>query len=190
MNPRVYLLVALTAAALGGCASTTPTLNVNYAEAQASRGPLSSVEPRRFDIAVNDKRPDIARIGYKCNGLKTGDILSSRPVPDIVRDALVVELQKNGHLLAKDGQELSLAVDVTEFWFDLNIGTVGMTLTVADRRTGALLLTQRYQGTHWERSVFYVGTCEGAMNAMNAALERMIRDLATDPKLVQALKAR
>jgi uncharacterized lipoprotein YajG len=199
MITRGLLLLTLAGPLLGGCAFTTSTLNVRYDEVKSSPGPLSSAEPRRIEItAVNDKRPDTARIGYKKNGFnqKTADIKTARPVPDIVRDALGTELKKNGHLLGTGDGQLRLAADVDEFWFDLQIGfwtlqflgTTGMTLTVMDGRTGATLHIQRYQGSHKDsRAMAYEGTWE---EVMNAALEQMMRDVATDPKLVEVFKRR
>ncbi|SRR6266849_3835480 len=196
---RSALAIGMTAAALGGCAFTTSTLNVRYEDSKAARGPLSSVEPRRVEIvSVVDKRSDTARIGYKRNGFnqKTADILCSRPVPDVVRDALAIELKKNGHLLEPGERDLGFTVDVNEFWFDLQVGmwtieylgTTAITLTVNDGRTGATLLSQRYQSNHREeRAAGYEGTWEAVMNA---ALERLMRDVATDPKLVEAFRAR
>jgi uncharacterized lipoprotein YajG len=199
MTRRSVLLVGVTAAMLGGCAFTTSTLNVRYEEARAARGPLSSVEPRRVEIvSVVDKRPDTARIGYKRNGFnqQTADILSGRPVSEVIRDALIVELKKNGHLFEPSERDLRLAVDVTDFWFDLRVGmwtieylgTAGIALTVNDGRNGATLLSQRYQSSHREeRAAGYEGTWEAVMNA---ALERMMRDVATDPRLVEAFRPR
>jgi len=40
MTLRSALVVGLAAAALGGCAFTTSTLNVRYEDAQAAKGPL------------------------------------------------------------------------------------------------------------------------------------------------------
>jgi len=149
-------------------------------------------------LSVVDKRPDTARVGYKRNTFnqKMADIVTSRPVPDVVRDALATELKTNGHLIAAGDRDLAFAVDVNEFWFDLQVGmwtiehlgTTGVTLTVNDVRTGAVLLNQRYQGNHRaERAAGYEGTWE---EVMNAALERMMRDIATDPKLVEVFRAR
>jgi hypothetical protein len=105
-----------------------------------------------------------------------------------------IELRKNGHLLDSSDGQLKLSADVEDFWFDLQIGfwtlqflgTTGMTLTVAHGRTGATLLSQRYQGSHKaERMAGYEGTWE---EVMNAALERMMRDVATDSQARRGLQ--
>jgi hypothetical protein len=46
----------------------------------ASKGPLSTVTPRRIEVgAFTDKRPETERIGYKRNmyGSKTADIVTT-----------------------------------------------------------------------------------------------------------------
>jgi hypothetical protein len=183
----------------GGCAFTDTTLKIGYDEATATRGPLSAVEPRRVEIGpFFDKRPEIDRIGYKKSGFgqKTAKIFSERPVIDIVRDALIAEFTRNGH--HRDGSpEFKLVGEVTNFWFDTNIGAftiefvgaVGMALNVMDTRTGATVLSRSYQGNYNERSMGggFGNTWE---RVLNTALERMIQQIVTDPRLVEALRGR
>ena len=114
---------------------------------------------------------------------------------EIVEDALAAELRKNGHAVVTSEADRSLAVDVREFWVSSEQGfwsfhfpgTVLIHMTVTDGRTGQTLLTQDYQGRAIEH---------GQMNAkwnwkaaMNGALEAMMRDVVTDPRLIGALGA-
>jgi curli biogenesis system outer membrane secretion channel CsgG len=180
----------------GGCAFTDATLRVRYDEAATGRGPLSAVEPRRVEISpFTDKRPEIDKIGNKKNafGQKTAKIFAERPVTDIVRDALVAEFAKNGHRL--DGSpQFKVAGEVTTFWFNTNIGaftvefvgTVGVALNVVDTRTGATVLSRPYQGNYNERSMG--GLDETWERVLNTALERMVQQVVTDPRLVEALR--
>lgn len=192
------LPLSLALAALGGCAFTQATLNVGYTDAMASRGPLSSVAPRRIDVgAFADKRTETNKIGYKRNGFgqKTADITTSKPVPDIVKEALVAEFKKNGHEITSGERDLVLSGDVTTFWFELQMnfatveffGTSAITLNVVDGRTGSTLLTRTYQGHYTEKSM-------GGLDAtwervMNEALQRMVREVSTDLQLIRVLKA-
>lgn len=192
----VQLLVVL--ATVGGCAFTQATLNVGYTEAMANRGPLSSIAPRRIDVgAFADKRPETNKIGYKRNGFgqKTADIVTAKPVPDIVKEALIAEFKKNGHDVTTAERDLVLAGDITTFWFELQVnfatieffGTSAITLNVVDGRTGTTLLTRNYQGHYTEKSL-------GGLDAtwervMNEALQRMVREVATDLQLIRVLKA-
>lgn len=202
------LLPMLASAVLvGGCAVAlrTLTLDIAYDEAAANRGYLSSLEPRRIQVApVTDKRAVTAQIGFMINqhGVVVGHAVSGRPVPEIVRDALVAELKKNGHAVNSDEPDVVFSTDINEFRFDYPIGTVAMTLTVTDGRTGAPLLTREYRGVY-RRGVphevvlhdIFPGLYDGfekykraGQYVMNAALQRMMRDLATDQKLVEALR--
>ena len=194
-----FPLVAVTILALGGCAFTTATLDVGLKPTDTGRGPLSSVPPATVRVAdLVDKRPDTDRIGYKKNGFgsKTADVLTERPVPVIVRDAIAAEFSANGHRI---GQEVDFVVSgsVTTFWFELTpnfgslgfAGTVGTDLVVSDARTGQVLVTRAYQGNYTEKTM--IGRWEGTwQRAMNTALERMVRDIASDPRLLAALRDR
>lgn len=195
---RTFLALQLASlVVLGGCAFTTATLNVGYTAADASRGPLSGVEATRVEIGpFVDKRPETTKIGYKRNGFgqKTADIVTTKPVPDIIREALAAEFRKNGHEVAAAERDLVLSGEVTEFWFDYQMnfwtveffGTSAIVLNVADGRTGATLLTRTYQGHYTEKSM-------GGLDAtwervMNEALQRMVREVGSDARLVQVLK--
>lgn len=197
---RLIAVLPLTALLLlGGCAFTKSTLNVGYTDAMATRGPLSSVSPRRIDVgAFMDKRPEIERIGYKRNmyGQKTADIVTTKPVPDIVKDALAAEFRKNGHQLTTTAErDLVISGDVTTFWFEFQVnfwtveffGTSAVTLNVVDGKTGTTLLTRNYQGHYTEKSG---GGLDGTWErVMNEALQRMVREVSTDLQLIRVLKA-
>jgi hypothetical protein len=176
--------------ALGGCAGT-PGLDVGYPEAGANPALLASVAPRTVGIgAVVDRRVDTARIGSGPG--KTRNLVTSRPVPEIVRDALAVELGRNG-LTASGGGDTVLRADVEEFWLDIvagypgaqYVGRVAIAIAVSDGRTGEALLTRRYVGIRRQR---VDEESESARrDVMNIALARTMRDLATDPALASAL---
>jgi len=198
-GPAALAVLAL-AMLLGGCVTT---MNVGYGEARAARGPLSAIGSRRIRIDVTDRRPWPGEvIGYII--LRSGtlppaeypDVLvAPRPVREVVQDALAAELRKNDHVVVTNEADRSLAVDVREFWVSSEqgfwsfrfSGTALIHMTVTDGRTGQALLTRDYQGQAIEH---------GQMNAkwnwkvaMNAALEAMMRDVATDSRLVEALGA-
>ena len=194
MRPRragaLVVLLSLAALVSAGCARPSG-LDVRYPEAGANRAMLASVESRRVEIKpVTDGRVDTTRIGSKPdNG---GDLVTSRPVADIVREALAVEIGKNGHAIVVSRSDVILAADVEEFWLDVvrgyantqYVGKVVIALTVLDGRTGDGIVTRRYVGVR-RRHVDTVSD-EAAREVMDAALARSIRDLATDPALVTA----
>ena len=186
----LVVLLSLAALMSSGCARPSG-LDVRYPEAGANRAMLASVERRRVEIKpVTDGRVDTTRIGSKPD--KGGDLVTSRPVADIVHEALAVEIGKNGHAVVAERSDVILAADVEEFWLDVvrgyattqYVGKVVIALTVLDGRTGDGIVTRRYVGVR-RRHVDTVSD-EAAREVMDAALARSIRDLATDPALVTA----
>jgi hypothetical protein len=197
-SARVVTPVLILWLSFGGCARTQADLNVTYDDSKVNKGPLSAIPPLRAEIGeFRDARPERNKIGDKRNrlGVKTADIVTTKPVPDIVRDALVAELSRNGHLISAEQTQVIMVGEVTAFWFDYQVnfwtidfmGTVGLTLNVIDGRTGAVL-TRRYQGHYTEAS--FGGLDATWERVMNTALARVIQEIGTDPHLLQALKAR
>jgi hypothetical protein len=123
-------------------------------------------------------------------------IATTRPVADIVREALVVELEKNGHASVTDDGDVQVAADVEEFWLDSAgrdakthyVGRVALALAVRDARSGATLLTRRYAGIH--RRYAAADDRDAWRRVMETALTRLLRDIATDPDLVRAFAGR
>jgi anti-sigma factor RsiW len=184
--PALLSLAALLAA---GCAGGG-ALDVGYPEATANRALLASVGSRRVEIRpVADRRMDTARIAALPD---RGNVVTSRPVADIVRDALAVEIARNGHELVTERGEVVLAADVEEFWLDAvtgyattqYVGRVVIALGVLDGRSGERLAARRYVGIR--RRVVDKPGDDAAREVMDAALARAIHDLATDRALVAA----
>jgi hypothetical protein len=175
-------------ATLGGCAWT---LDIGYPEAAANRALLSAVTPRSVALGpVADRRMDRTRVGVKPTN---GDpIETTRPVADIVRDALAVELSRNGHAVVPGEGDLRLLVDIEEFWLDTSgrdttthyVGRVAITLAVADARSGDRLLFRRYVGIRRLQAERH--NTSAWREAIDTALARAMRDVATDPELVAA----
>ena len=186
------LVVSLSAlSTLAGCSA----LDVRYPETAANRAMLASVAPLRVVVGtVADRRVDTTRIGTKPDDDEA--IVSRRPVTDIVREALMVELTKNGHTVVSEGGDVVLAAQVEEFWVDavgtssatLYLGRVAIALVVADGRTGTPLLTRRYVGV--KRREGEDDSKALRREVMAGALARVLHDLATDPDLVAALARR
>jgi hypothetical protein len=190
---RLMALLATGAAAFGGgCASA---VDVRYPDSSAHPALLSSVAPRRVVIApVVDRRLERARIGAEPKSQDA--IVARRPVEEIVRRALAVEIAKNGHSVVTDTADIVLAVDVEEFWIDAAsrqgttqyVGRVALALRVVDAHTGDRRLTRRYVGI--KRRLAEADAVDVWREIMDAALARTLRDIATDPELVAALAPR
>jgi uncharacterized lipoprotein YajG len=188
MNARASLPILAALAMLatfGGCAST---LDVGYPEAAANRTLLGAVAPRRVALGpVTDRRMDRTRIGARPTN---GEALeTTRPVADVVRDALVVEFSRNGHSVVADDGDIRLLADVEEFWLDTSagnssvqyVGRVAIALAVADGRSGDTLLVRRYIGIR--RLQAEADNRNAWREAMDTALARTMRDIATDPEV-------
>jgi uncharacterized lipoprotein YajG len=115
---------------------------------------------------------------------------------DIVRDALTVEVSRNGHAVLPDAQDVVLAAEVEEFGLDVGVGRshaqyvgkVVLALAVVDGRNGETLFTRHYAGT--KRREANADAKDVAREVMDAALARTLHDFATDPKVVAAFGRR
>ena len=105
------LLCSLALASGAGCARNQG-LDVRYPEAGVNRALLASVPPQRVGISpVVDRRLDTSRIGSLPKDGRA--IVTRRPVSDIVRDALTVEVSRNGHAVLPDAQDVVQETVVT-----------------------------------------------------------------------------
>jgi hypothetical protein len=192
---RSLALALSTMTLVSGCAWIS-AVDVNYPEASASPAMLASVAPRRVAVGpVGDRRGEKSRIGSKP---KNGDAITTRrSVADIVRDALGVEVAKNGHTVVSETPDVILAADVEEFWLDtvpgsgpsrLYVGRVAIAVMVSDPRTGGRLFTRRYVGV--KRRQVEEDSKTVWRDVMDAALARTVHDAVTDPDLVAAFGRR
>jgi hypothetical protein len=181
------LVLALSASA--GCGASA--LDVRYPEAGSHRALLASGAPGVIEIRrVIDRRRETKGIGTTQDD---GDIVTTRPVVDIVHEALVVEFRKNGYVIGAEGRDAVVSTDVEEFWLDRltgyskiqNVGKVTVAVVVTDGRTGEGLLRRRYVGI--KRREVDKPSDAVARAVMDAALARTIRDMATDLELAAAL---
>jgi uncharacterized lipoprotein YajG len=188
---RRALAIVLVSLLVAGCGASTATLDVGYPASGARPAMLASVPPLRIEIPpLVDRRVDALHIGSTPD---KGAITTSRPVPDILRDALVTELGKNGHLVVDVGQDAILAGEVEEFWLDIvpgypeihYVGRVALALVVVNARTGERLVTRRYVGIRRQQAE--PDSPDARRAVMDTALARTIRELATDRALVAAL---
>ncbi len=188
MTKRLLLVSALLLVT-GGCASTKG-LDVVYPPDGINRALLASAKPRRVALGpVTDRRRD-GRVGVEPESKK--DIVTRRPVSEIVRDALALELGANGHTVTSERAAVVLAVDVEDFRLDVTpgyssaqwVGKVVIALSVTDGQSGLRLLDRRYVGIDRRQAELESETA--ARDVMTTALTRAMRDLATDRDLARA----
>ena len=192
-RPASLAALVLGVLAASGCGVKTAGLDVRYPEAGVNRSLLASAPPRRVEmLPVVDRRADTKRIGTR----EGGDIVTSRPVTDIVGEALLLEVKKNGHTVTADRRDVVLAGAVEEFRLDVvggysstqYVGRVVLAVTLADPRTGETLLIRRYVGI--SRRVVDKDSDNGWRDVMDVALARTMHDFATDPELASVMTRR
>jgi hypothetical protein len=192
-RPAFFLALLLSVLSASGCGVKTAGLDVRYPEAGVNRSLLASTPPRRVEILpVADRRADTKRIGIR----EGNDVVTRRPVRDIVGEALVLELRKNGHTVTADRRDVVLAGAVEEFRLDAidgyssiqYVGRVVLGVTLADPRSGETLLIRRYVGI--SRRVVDKDADNGWRDVMDVALARTMHDFATDPELASVMARR
>ena len=192
LSRNALAAVVVVSLVVAGCGASTTTLDVGYPAADARRAMLASVPPMRIEVgSLVDRRVDALRIGSESD--KGKSITTTRPVPDIVRDALVTELGRNGHVIADADGDVILSGELEEFWLDIvpgypethYVGRVALALVVVNARTGERVVTRRYVGIRRQKAE--PDSAEARRAVMDTALARTIHDLATDRTLVAAL---
>jgi uncharacterized lipoprotein YajG len=193
VRPLATLLSVLALATLAGCAITRG-LDVTYPEAGVNRALLARVPARQVGVSpVVDHRTVVARIGSRKDG---AGIVTSRPVGDIIREALAAEVTRNGHAVRADAKDVVLAAEVEEFWLDVTtgysstqyVGTVVLALAVVDGHNGETLFSRRYAGI--KRREVEREADDVARDVMDVALARTLHDFATDPEMAAAFGRR
>jgi hypothetical protein len=178
-----------------GCAFTTARLDIAARPTANFKGPLSQVAPMKFDIKpLEDARPDKARIGWKRNGYgsNTADILSTRPVAELVAEGIRAGLQQNGHTVGMPS-DINISGSVTRFWFEVKpnfwtiefTGNVECDLEFVSNQTNAIVYRSRYSGTYTKKTG---GGLEATWTeVMDASIEKLVEDIAFDANLIDAL---
>ncbi len=183
---------------VSGCAFSQAELEVKYDQARAKLGPLSSIKSLEIQVAqFEDKRPHDHTIGYKRTGFgtKAGNVVTTRPVTEIVREAIVITLQKNGHVITNKKENIKISGVVETFWFEYQmnvftmefIGTIAVNLTLEDSQTNNSLFSKRYFGHH--NAELYSGYHKEMAQVMNSALEDLTTQITTDTQLIEALQS-
>lgn len=187
-------VIAFAGLSLSACAFGDAKLKVAFDPATAKAGVLSEAPPTTVDLEdVDDARVEKPQIGYKRNGfgMKTADILSERPAPEIVKEALAAALEKNGHSLGES--RYSVKTKLNKFWFDAKTGLVTVEfygsvqaeVSVVDQETGSAIYTELFDGYHSEKTGG--GLSKTWTRVMNAALSDLVNKVNLSPAFKDAL---
>lgn len=187
-------VIAFAGLSLSACAFGDAKLKVAFDPATAKAGVLSEAPPTTVDLKdVDDARVEKPQIGYKRNGfgMKTADILSERPAPEIVKEALAAALEKNGHSLGES--RYAVKAKLNKFWFDAKTGLVTVEfygsvqaeVSVVDQETGSAIYTELFDGYHSEKTGG--GLSKTWTRVMNAALSDLVNKVNLSPAFKDAL---
>jgi uncharacterized lipoprotein YajG len=196
MKSILMTLTLLVLMLLSGCVFSDAKLDVAYNESLATAGPLSAIDPVRIQIkSFQDERPFVDRIGEKRNayGMDCADVVTTSPVPDVIRGGLVAVLQKNGHIITDEGADVIVTGVIKTFWFEIQMGfwtaefmgTADVTLEFHDALSNTALLSRTYSGHHNEE--YYSGYHKEMQFVMNQTLKDLVNSIAMDPPLSEVL---
>lgn len=118
--------------------------------------------------------------GMSDKNLITDDYRAQEPLADIVRDAFAQGFAKGGVELVDSGEDMQVVGTVTESGMEIvdRGGVQSIQLTIR-----AHIQLQSGGRTVWENTLFGRGTVpesEGVVAAVNASLERLVRELFND----------
>jgi uncharacterized lipoprotein len=183
---KVFCLVLL--AGLSGCAFSEDTADVHYAPAAAAPVPGAGA----ITLAVADGRiSNRTRISVKINGYDTeaAPIRSSRPVPDIVRDALKAEFAQRGFSLSPGHRLVTVTIRKFVNQYDIGVLSIQATgaadLDVAVSGGPAPPFQQSYQGKSY--NIVLIANGSNAASSVEAALHDAMARMFADPAFVAAL---
>lgn len=206
-------IVAALALMLGACAfgDTTVELSKITTETVSKPGLIGRADPvlMRFDT-VALQRPqrfpdDVTEPGdpiedilfsYKYNGygVQTGNLISDRPLQDLVANHVKAGLTANGHLVVDNGEQFVAKLAVKDFWANFSGGLV--TVEITANTEVELVLTSATTGEEIYREAFsgFSSVRTGAVNyrtyriQLQNALDDMVQQIILSPDLLQALQ--
>lgn len=195
-------LAIVFAVIFSGCAITPANVDLTYIP--ETNSPLTTIEPMKAALVVQDNRPiedadEINRVGDKKNtyGMVMAGVWSNREVPSIVYEALKNELENDGHQVV-DPEDVSydvlISVLLNKYWCDMSVGLV--TISLVGTVSAGVSIRDALDGTlTFSREI--TGTCEGSSMAatesgyeevLNGALREFVRNFSRNPGVLKALK--
>ena len=196
MTRKLPAVVLLASLGLGGCAFSEDVVDVPYAPAAA--GPVDGAGA--VALSVSDARTSFrTRIAMKQNGygMDGAAIRASRPVPDIVRDALAGAFTQRGFRVAGDGVPVTVSVKTFYTYFGSTIPSGSLILPMnysgdshgvvdlAVRVGGTRPVAREYQGI--ANSNVFLTTGGNAAKAVAGGMQDAIGKMFADPTFLAAV---
>ena len=163
----------------------------------------AAVTPLRFRMGefrhLGTDSPSANLVGYKraAFGVIVADVRTCRPFMDMVRSAITVQLETEGHRLVDRDADVVITGDLAEFTVTTSIslsswdaiGSLDITVKIHSLSTPHDLLCRRYQSRRVSET-FLGPSKEDFEQVMRACLEDMQRQMASDEALRKLLGAR
>ena len=204
---RLIIALFLGALSLPACSPNAPlavvfalipeTVDIQYHSATTATGLISGAGQITVRVQVIDERTDHSeQIGRKKmgGGWQTAAISSARPVPAIVRQALVEELQKKGFRVGPS--HITIIAEINKFFSDFKLTFFGadavgeVTLSVQVRTSeGRILYTRILTGQAINGNILIMpmGSGRNARIALETALASVMSDLVSDQAFMRVV---
>jgi uncharacterized lipoprotein YajG len=134
----------------------------------------------------------------KAMGMALGDVSSSRPVFEIVTEAVKSELARQGYKIVPENEDVFIKGKIDQFWAKTPLKMMGavwevegeVTLTLETGRPGQQVRTTLgpYTGRKAERSIN--ATPDMFRRVLTGALMDTMRQMGSDQNLINALSTR
>ena len=197
--PRIPIWI-LPVLYLSGCGLTDAHIDLGYYPEPTEKSPLSTVNPMRVSLHVDDQRPPTERnwVGNKRNGfgMVTAWIKSNKDPTRVVHEALKNEFILSGHKVtesAEDPSDLIVEIGLKRYWGDARmhfweieaIATIDTQIDIREMNKSPML-SRTLQSTFREsRQIMTDGAYE---SVLNGALREFIRNFSRDPSILKALR--
>ncbi len=197
------IIIVMMAIVFSGCATV---LKLDYNPAPNPDNLLSSAAPVKIKILdFEDKREDKAT-SELIGGVKRAyvapidDVLSDRPVTELIREAVRTELTRNGHSVVDSGEDFTVSGEVKTFWLHTDITAdepeewdviceIKLVLELGTPDSGHSKFVGPYAGKNIE-SRFMQPDATVFKRVVEAALSDMFKKMSSDANLVNILGKR
>jgi hypothetical protein len=190
------LLLVVVGILAGGCSTRWPT-TVDFTS--NGKGPLSSIRPLTVLVQVEDQRPSADQdsvLQLKALVGSTDTWYTKKPVPLIVRDALMSQLSKCGHQAVTDTSiKVDARVKIVLKRFIATFSKSGSAEAQVDAEVfvtneAKKATTDPFQiSGNYQRKAGLVGPVrKGPDEDLSAALAEFIHNLTFDSRLVEGLQ--
>jgi len=177
---------------VSACAYSEDVADVPYTPINAA--PMSGAVPLSLNV-TDGRTSNRTRISVKVTGYDTGGapIRSSRPIPDIVRDALTTEFRNRGFPLAANGRVVTVTIMTfyNSFGTSLGFSSEGdVTLNVAVTNGSVMAYQHIYTGESHTQAMVLMANGSNAAASVSNALQNAIGQMFADAAFVSALTIR